>query len=118
MPSAVGMRKNQADVDVPERMKKNSLEPLLLKAGYECAYGGKVHVPDQLSEFIMESGYDYIEKDQRDLLAEACVKFLKKPHKKPFFLFASFINPHDTCYMGLNDYARKVDPSTKRNNEA
>lgn len=118
MPSAIGMGKNQSSVDVPEDMQSNSLGPLLRRAGYECAYGGKVHLPGRLAGSIMQNGYDLIEKDSRDLLAESCAKFLKQPHKKPFFLFASFINPHDICYLALNDYARKADPSSMKNNEA
>jgi choline-sulfatase len=35
-------------------------------------------------------------------LAEKCVDFLSGKHDKPFFLVASFINPHDICYYGLD----------------
>jgi len=42
----------------------------------------------------------------RDSLVDVCTEFLRGPHEKPFFLFASFINPHDICYLAINDALR------------
>lgn len=106
MPSAIGMRTNEVQLEVPRRMCAQSLGPLLRKAGYECAYGGKDHTPKDLSQHMMSNGYELLTRNERNGLAAACVEFLKRPHDRPFFLFASFINPHDICYMAINDFAR------------
>jgi len=106
MPSAIGMRTNEVQLKVPADMCVQSLGPVLRRAGYRCAYGGKVHLPSTLSQYMMQHGYEKLTPDERDGLAKECVEFLKQPHDRPFFLFASFINPHDICYMAINDLAR------------
>jgi choline-sulfatase len=106
MPSAIGMRTNESKLSVPRQMCVESLGPLLRRAGYQCVYGGKDHMPDELSKFAMTQGYEKLTKNRREGLAKACSEFLKRPHDRPFFLFASFINPHDICYMVINDFAR------------
>ncbi len=106
MPSAIGMGTNEVQLKVPREMCAQSLGPLLRKAGYRCAYGGKDHTPTDLSKHMLSEGYELLTRDDRDGLAKACADFIKGPHDRPFFLFASFINPHDICYMGINDFAR------------
>lgn len=108
MPSAIGMRQNQWDVAASDAMLENSLPMVLKKAGYECAYGGKKHFIPNMDSYLMEYGYEYIDQDERAKLAQSCIEFINRPRSKPFFLFASFINPHDICYMALNDHRRKV----------
>jgi len=108
MPSAVGMTKNDTRIVVPSSMLTESLGPLLQNAGYECAYGGKVHLPNNLTSYVMSNGYTKLTNDSRDNLADVCADFIRQPHTKPFFLFASFINPHDICYMAINDYQRSI----------
>ena len=39
--------------------------------------------------------------DDRDELAATCAKFLREKHARPFLMVASFINPHDICYMAI-----------------
>jgi arylsulfatase A-like enzyme len=108
MPSAVGMRLNNTRIQVPKEMLDNSLGPLLHRAGYETAYGGKVHVPGNLAAAMRTKGYRFLTADSRQKLADACAAFLRARHDKPFFLFASFINPHDICYMAINAYRRSL----------
>lgn len=55
----------------------------------------RLDIPEQ------QYGFDQIYKHSDDGLAEACVKFLSKKHNKPFFLVASYDNPHNIC-----EYAR------------
>ena len=107
MPSAIGMGENKdsGKSKVTDAMVTQSIGPLLSKAGYEMVYGGKVHMPKQFNR-IDKLGYRNLARDQRGPLAKACAEFIKGPHKKPFFMFASFMNPHDICYMAINDYAR------------
>ena len=107
MPSAIGMGQNgdSARAAVTDVMIQNSLGCLFRKAGYETVYGGKVHLPRKMKG-IENLGYRNLTGNSRLGLAEACAKFIKGPHTKPFFLFASFINPHDICYMAINDFNR------------
>jgi choline-sulfatase len=62
-------------------------------------------MPKQFNR-LANLGYRNLTRDQRGGLAKACAEFIKGPHKKPFFMFASFMNPHDICYMAINDYNR------------
>lgn len=55
----------------------------------------ELDIPDKVR------GFDQIYKHSDDGLAEACVEFLSRKHNKPFFLVASYDNPHNIC-----EYAR------------
>jgi len=107
MPSAVGMGRNEhaAGVVETDEMMAQTLGRLFQNAGYETAYGGKVHLPPKMNN-VENIGYRYLTNDKRQGLAETCAKFIKGHHSRPFFLFASFINPHDICYMAINDFNR------------
>ena len=108
MPSAVGMRSNdvcKGQVDLTDAQVDGCLGHLLRGAGYEAVYGGKVHLPKRMKN-IQSLGYRLLTRDRRRNLAEACADFLRAPHNRPFFLFASFINPHDICYMAINAVLR------------
>ena len=84
-----------------DSLRNNTLGSLVADAGYDCAYAGKWHV-NTLSIPDGEFGFRNI-KDNGDIsLAESCVRYLQERDKKePFFLVASFINPHNIC-----EYAR------------
>jgi len=107
MPSAIGMGRNEdsAQAAVTEAMVANSLGRVFRDAGYETVYGGKVHLPKKMKG-VQELGYRNLTGNSRQELADACVEFIKGRHTKPFLLFASFINPHDICYMAINDFNR------------
>jgi arylsulfatase A-like enzyme len=107
IPSAIGMGQNEdsAQAAVTEMMVRQSLGRLFRDAGYETVYGGKVHLPNKMKG-IENLGYRNLTSDQRQGLADACAGFLQGRHDKPFLLFASFINPHDICYMAINDFNR------------
>ena len=107
MPSAIGMRHNgdSGRAAVTKAMIEQSLGRLFNNAGYETVYGGKVHWPRKMKG-VENLGYRNLTRDSRQGLAEACAEFIKGRHTKPFFLFASFINPHDICYMAINDFNR------------
>jgi arylsulfatase A-like enzyme len=116
MPSAIGMGKNEdsPQATVTDTMVEESLGNLLQRAGYETVYGGKVHLPNRMNT-LPSIGYRRLTPDSRQGLADACAQFLKGQHEKPFFLFASFINPHDICYMGINAYQRSQGQSNTNN---
>ncbi|MHC4641415.1 MAG: sulfatase family protein [Planctomycetota bacterium] len=107
MPSAIGMGQNSDSgrSAVTDIMLRQSLGRIFQKAGYETVYGGKVHLPKKMNN-VQKLGYRNLTGDSRRGLADACAKFIKGQHTKPFFLFASFINPHDICYMAINDFRR------------
>jgi len=113
MPSRIAMEQNedmpQAKANVTEAILAHSLGRVFRSAGYETAYGGKVHLPMTPADM----GFDYITKDERAGLADACAAFLRREHEKPFLLVASFINPHDICYMALNAHAKSTGAPAK-----
>ena len=81
---------------MPENLKRQSLGVLMNNAGYDCVYAGKWHVhtssiPDN------EFGFKNIHDHNDFGLAESCVEYLDSKHKSPFFLVASFDNPHNIC---------------------
>ncbi|MDP6544987.1 MAG: sulfatase-like hydrolase/transferase [Phycisphaerae bacterium] len=119
MPSAIGMGENKDSgrSKVTDAMVTQSIGPLLSDAGYETVYGGKVHMPKQMNR-VQNMAYRMLTRDFRGGLAKACAKFIKGPHKKPFFMFASFMNPHDICYMALNDYHRSIGRAEFRNTDS
>lgn len=75
---------------------------IMKDAGYETGYVGKWHVPIP-TKSVEKHGFDYIVNTERGDWQDAsipadCAKFMKKQKgDKPFFLVASFINPHDIC---------------------
>jgi len=109
MPSVIGMGRNEdaGQAVVTENMIQQSLGNFFKNAGYETVYGGKVHLPDKMNE-LEAMGYRLLTADSRQGLAESAAGFIKEKHHSPFLLFASFINPHDICYMAINDYRDSV----------
>ncbi|MHC4170316.1 MAG: sulfatase family protein [Planctomycetota bacterium] len=107
MPSAIGMGHNgdSKEAAVTDGMVQQSLGRLFKKAGYETVYGGKVHLPRKMKG-IQNLGYRNLTGNSRQGLADVCAEFIKSRHTRPFFLFASFMNPHDICYMAINDFNR------------
>lgn len=101
-PSRFGMQSNgeigTTKISAPDMNR--TMGQMLRKAGYETVYGGKTHVPGKIEHY----GFEMLTPDQRDELADKCVEYLKKKHDKPFLLVASFINPHDICYMAINAF--------------
>ena len=92
MPHEVGVRWNFDSMT--DTARQQGLGHILSAAGYECVYGGKWHIPDVL-EIPEGHGFRSICNINDNLLADRCVDFLKGRHEKPFFLVASFDNPHN-----------------------
>jgi choline-sulfatase len=119
MPSAIGMGQNSDSgrAAVTDIMLQQSLGRLFQQAGYETVYGGKVHLPRKMND-VQKLGYRNLTRDRRRGLADACAEFIKGRHTRPFFLFASFINPHDICYMAINDFRRTEQESPISNTDS
>jgi len=114
MPSKVGIGLNgDGRKGVPKEMAEQAMGHLFRKAGYETVYGGKVHLPRGMG--IRQIGFRGLTGNSRGKLADECARFLKGPHDKPFLLVASFINPHDICYMAINDHARSQSKPPRGN---
>jgi len=103
MPSEFGLWYNQRPFELDANMQPETLGTLMQDSGYELSYGGKIHLPDALKP--QNNGFNYFCDDEREGLAHACADYLQKNHEKPFFLVASFINPHDICYMIIRDFS-------------
>ena len=101
LPSRIGVETNssQGRDNVTPVILENSLGRVFGRAGYQTVYGGKVHLPMRLEDV----GFKDIEDDQGPKLAESCAKFLRQPQDRPFLMVASFINPHDICFMAISD---------------
>ena len=108
MPSAIGLRSNDDSGvgNIPEEVLAGGLGWRLKAAGYDVGYGGKEHLPRMRTKDL---GFDYFCSDERDGLAQACVDFINRERDKPFFLTASFINPHDICYLALRDFTESEE---------
>lgn len=97
-PDAVGLSVNGSPL--PESLQAQTLGTLVKAAGYDCAYGGKWHVPEADIPHEVR-GFANIHGHDDNGLTEACVEYLSRKHVKPFFLVASYDNPHNIC-----EYAR------------
>ena len=96
MPGRLGVFNNGMKAVVPKETDDNSLGKLIKRAGYDTFYGGKVHMSPELSP--LKAGYDEYFPDQREELPTACIEFIERKRDRPFFVVASFINPHDICF--------------------
>ncbi len=105
-PARLGIEVNgdKAKVRIPADIQQKAMGSLFRDAGYEAAYAGKVHVVGG----VAKCGFDQLKAAAGDEgTAAACVGFLKQKHEKPFLLVASFVNPHDICYLEF-DTSRRV----------
>jgi len=102
-PSHFGFGGNNAP-RLPDSVLPGALGNVFRAAGYRTAFGGKTHWPKPMTAESI--GFEYITRDEREGLATACVEFLKSPQDRPFLLVASFINPHDICYMAIDAHSK------------
>jgi arylsulfatase A-like enzyme len=105
--------------DVSDSVKNTTLAAFMQKADYELAYGGKEHLPKELTPTAL--GFNDLTNNERNGLAKTCSDYIRAKHDKPYFLIASFINPHDICYMALKGRFsfknRTAKPGVKYKNE-
>lgn len=111
-PGSVGMMKNNDPF--PEELKQETLGNLITAAGYDSGYAGKWHLPKaSLPKDDDSFGFTSLHEHNDYGLAEACIRFLDQPREKPFFLVASFDNPHNICEYARNQelpFAEIVEP--------
>lgn len=103
MPHNLGVNSNEkGDKEMQPEDKQTGLGHVLKQAGYHCAYGGKWHAHE--AAMVEGNGFDKI-ADFGDMpLAEKSINYLKSRTTKvqPFFLVASFDNPHNICEWARN----------------
>ena len=102
-PSHFGIRGNNAPA-LPASVLPTALGHVFRAGGYRTAFGGKTHWPKPMTAESI--GFEYITRDERNQLATECVRFLKAKQDKPFLLVASFINPHDICYVAIDAHTK------------
>jgi len=95
MPHEIGVSDNGQRMN--EEARVNSLGNLLSAGGYDCAYGGKWHIPTVRFKKAERYGFQCIHGFDDNTLADACIEFLRRKREKPFFLIASYDNPHNIC---------------------
>lgn len=98
MPHELGIYSNE-NPKIDKNDFKTGLAQIMADNGYDCVYGGKWHVPEL--SMPNDIGFRNIADSGDDGLAESCVSYLNNAPSKPFFMVASFLNPHDIC-----EYAR------------
>ena len=98
-PHEVGVNWNGLGID--PAVREQELGNVLSRSGYDCAYGGKWHVPKIALPDDSEHGFRKICGFNDFQLADACIDFFKEKHRNPFFLVASFDNPHNICEWGF-----------------
>jgi len=82
---------------------QTSLGTRMRDAGYETAYFGKWHVGqtglEQVADWHgFETHIDHSSSKGGDTYTrDNILAYLREPHDKPFFMVASFMNPHDTA---------------------
>lgn len=98
VPGNTQMFVNGSELD--KSFRPSTLGVLLKSNGYDCVYGGKWHVSNDITNSD-EWGFRVISKSDDKELVVSCVDFLNEKHENPFFMVASFNNPHNIC-----EYAR------------
>lgn len=98
MPSEVGATDNA--IRPHDEDMQQGIGIRMSEAGYECLYAGKWHVPE-VNLPAEGTGFRGIAKMHDPTLADACDDALKTyDGKKPLFLVASLLNPHEICEYG------------------
>ncbi len=104
-PGFFGFDSNAAPKRAPQERDLNSaMGNVFRAAGYRTVYGGKTHWPRPMNPESI--GFEVLTADERDGLADRCAGFLAEKQDRPFLLVASFINPHDICYMAIDAYTQ------------
>ncbi len=94
MPHEIGAHENERGIEEPYRSQ--GMGHLLRKAGYDCVYAGKWHVPEyDIHDEI--HGFRRISRFGDDVVTDKCVEYLRQEHERPFLMVASYDNPHNIC---------------------
>lgn len=90
-------------------------------AGYDTAYFGKWHMGYPMwrsgTHSKLRNGFEisHITIDDDETLAHAA-GYVRQSHGKPFFMVASFLNPHNVCEFSRGDFDpwRRIGPGVPK----
>lgn len=106
--SEVGVKENTSAYNagkVKKIVETDALGNIFRNSGYKTLYSGKTHLYG--TKDVSEYGFTINTTDPYDGPAIYAEKVLaemgKTKNNKPFFLFLSFLNPHDICYKAGMD---------------
>src|SRR5690554_6463560 len=95
-PHVAGVSSNEQENKIMEdEIRSRSLGFLMKDAGYDCVYAGKWHAHTPAMD--NNNGFRSIHGFTDIGLADACIEYLNTKQEEPFFLIASFDNPHNIC---------------------
>jgi choline-sulfatase len=98
LPHETGVQNNDRHPVDPKKFP--TLGTLFRQAGYATGYVGKWHVPISITD-VEAGGFEYtanIKNNGGDAdTPPAIAAFLARKPNRPFFLVASFVNPHNIC---------------------
>jgi len=97
-PHQHGVRVN--NTRIRSDLKDICIEHLLGARGYECVYAGKWHLAASRTIAKAERKqhpYRVISELSDVNVSGACARFFGEKRDRPFFLIASYLNPHDIC---------------------
>lgn len=118
MPSETGMVENE--MPLRDSLRNDVLGEIVARSGYDCVYAGKWHVNTVSLPSEHSFGFRRLHPMGDEGLAESCVSYLegRKEGDAPFFLVASFVNPHNICeaarHQILPDADIEPSPKAKR----
>ena len=108
MPLECGTPNN--GMGIKPELRENELGNVLARAGYEGIYAGKWHVPEGPMPEENDHGFRSLGRMMDDDVPGACGQEFERwasasaSGRKPFFLVANFVNPHDICQIGRGQY--------------
>jgi len=97
MPHQTGVMANR--MPLHKELLPKTVGNVLRDAGYAAALAGKWHVPGCDPE---DCGLDHLCPTDDARVPKISADYFNVDRDKPFFLFASFINPHDICQVARN----------------
>ncbi len=102
-----------------DELEETSIGWTMKRAGYDTPYAGKWHVvdignpPDHGFDYINPTSKGYYDGSSEEVNA-GCRNFFENRDDKPFYLTASYIQPHGICYWGRvkrpGDWGLYLDP--------
>lgn len=100
-PHELGVLTNAPVREPDELQGPHSLPHLLREAGYRCGHAGKWHATRASAETA--DGFEWVHDFGDEGLVDAVTAFLgEHRHEQPFFLVASFDDPHTICEVARN----------------
>ena len=111
MPHETGVTDNRDKFSVPVG---KTMGRIIKDAGYTTCYYGKWHIPISATD-VATHGFDTFDfpgpNNVDRKLEKPCVNFINSQASsgKPWFLVASFVNPHDICEFAVGANYHKND---------